>query len=723
MSFPLTFKGRVAIVTGAGGGLGKAYALLFAQRGASVVVNDLGGDYLGGGKSRVADKVVDEIRLAGGRAVANYDSVEEGEKIVKTAITNFGRIDILVNNAGILRDKSFLKMTNDDWDKIHNVHLRGSFLVTRAAWPQMRKQQYGRIIMTSSASGVYGNFGQANYSAAKNGLVGLSHTLAKEGAKYNIKCNAVAPIAGSRMTATVMPEEVLKIFEPNLVAPLVVYLCHESCGETGGLFESGAGWNTKLRVERTRGYAKQELTLEDIAKNWGAVTDFSRSEVGGDSTMVAIEKVKSGLTHVPSSRSEGNLSMYAGLKRGPIPVSFTTNDIILYALGVGAKVSHADTKDLRFLYEGHENFHAIPSYFVLIGMNLSADLIATMSHIDHTQLLHGEQAFKVHTAELPTSGTVKGMIRIAEVLDKGKGVVIVVEVDCYDEEMQTLLFSSQSCIYVRGAGGYGGQYKSKHIVPPIPTPQRAPDAQMQEVIPESQAALYRLNGDKNPLHIDYEFAALAGFDRPIVHGLCFYGFAIRHVLRTYCNNDPTRLAGFKGRFSKPVIPGQTLVTEMWEERGSGKVVVRCKVKETGEVVLSGAHADVKFGTEEKRGNELQQGGNGLKSSAYFHEIEKRIKSTPSLSKVNGIFHWSITEGGKPVADYVIDLKNKPPSFHRGSPKSKADVTLTVSDEDFVSIAQGKVSAQTAFFKGILKVKGNIMLTQKLESILKFGSKL
>lgn len=202
----LRYDGRVVVVTGAGAGLGREYALLFASRGAKVVVNDLGGNFHGQGKSNAADKVVEEIRAAGGVAVPDYNSVVEGDKIVQTALENFGRIDVLVNNAGILRDRSLARISDEDWNLIHDVHLKGSFLTTRAAWPVMKKQNYGRIIMTSSNSGVYGNFGQANYSAAKLGLVGLANTVAIEGAKNNIQCNVIVPTAASRMTEGILPE-------------------------------------------------------------------------------------------------------------------------------------------------------------------------------------------------------------------------------------------------------------------------------------------------------------------------------------------------------------------------------------------------------------------------------------------------------------------------------------------------------------------------------------
>jgi (3R)-3-hydroxyacyl-CoA dehydrogenase / 3a,7a,12a-trihydroxy-5b-cholest-24-enoyl-CoA hydratase / enoyl-CoA hydratase 2 len=239
MANELRFDGRVAVITGAGGGLGRAYALLLGSRGARVVVNDLGGGHRGGGaSSEAADKVVAEIKAAGGQAVANYDSVEEGEKIVQSALDAFGQIDIVVNNAGILRDVTFQKMTAEDWDLIRRVHLDGAFRVTHAAWPHLRARKYGRVINTSSAAGIYGNFGQVNYAMAKLGLVGFTYALALEGKKNNVHVNAIAPIAGSRMTETVLPPDLLEALKPEYVAALVAWLCHEDCDETGGLFES-----------------------------------------------------------------------------------------------------------------------------------------------------------------------------------------------------------------------------------------------------------------------------------------------------------------------------------------------------------------------------------------------------------------------------------------------------------------------------------------------------
>ena len=236
---------KVVIVTGAGGGLGRAYARFLADNGALVVVNDLGGsrDGTGSGTS-AADAVVDEIRSAGGNAVADYSSVattEGAEAIVATAIDHFGAVHGVVNNAGILRDGAFHKTTDDAWDSVIKVHLYGGYHVTRAVWPHLREQKFGRVVVATSTSGLYGNFGQANYGAAKLGLVGMINTLAIEGAKYGITANAVAPLAATRMTADVAPQEVLDKLDPAHVAPAVGYLLSEDNHETGSVFVVGGG--------------------------------------------------------------------------------------------------------------------------------------------------------------------------------------------------------------------------------------------------------------------------------------------------------------------------------------------------------------------------------------------------------------------------------------------------------------------------------------------------
>ncbi len=282
----LRYDNKVAIVSGAGGGLGRSHALLLASRGAKVVVNDLGTGLHGDGSNEsAAEQVVKEIQAAGGDAVANHDSVVDGEKIVQQALDHYGRVDIIINNAGFLRDVAFHKMSIADWSDMYHVHLEGAFKLIHAAWPHMRNQQYGRIINTSSAAGIYGNFGQANYSSFKLGLHGLTQSLAIEGKAKNVHVNSIAPAADSRLTRTVMTEEQLRKMSPELVSPLVGYLCHESCEESGSIFEVGGAWIGKLRWERTLG---AELphdpyhSPEDVQELWGQITDFSGAEHPAD---------------------------------------------------------------------------------------------------------------------------------------------------------------------------------------------------------------------------------------------------------------------------------------------------------------------------------------------------------------------------------------------------------------------------------------------------------
>jgi NAD(P)-dependent dehydrogenase (short-subunit alcohol dehydrogenase family) len=285
----INFKGKVAIVTGAGAGLGKTYALELAKRGCKVVVNDLGGARDGSGASQgPAQVVVDEIKKAGGEAAANYDNVatiEGGQGIVKSAVDAFGKVDIVINNAGILRDKSFLKMEPDIWDLVIAVHLRGAYCVTQPAFALMKEQNYGRVVLTTSGAGLYGNFGQTNYAAAKMGLIGLMNALKIEGAKYNVKINTIAPVAASRLTEDVMPPEFFAKLKPEFITPLVTYLASEENQDSGYIFNCGMGWYSRSAIVMGGGAligdGNRDIKAEEIRDSWKKITDLSGAkEVG-----------------------------------------------------------------------------------------------------------------------------------------------------------------------------------------------------------------------------------------------------------------------------------------------------------------------------------------------------------------------------------------------------------------------------------------------------------
>jgi len=292
----LRLDGRVAVITGAGGGLGRSHALELARRGAYVVVNDLGGALDGQGSSdSAAQQVADEITALGGVAVANHDSVatpEGGEAIVQTAIDAFGRVDVLINNAGILRDKAFHKMDADVINQVIDVHLKGAFFVTQPAFRRMREQRYGRIVSTSSASGLFGNFGQANYGAAKAGLAGLTRVLAIEGAEHGIAANAIAPIARTRMTEGILGDLSPRV-SPSSVSPLVAYLASEECSVNGHIYSVAGGRIARIFIGETEGLVLSENSAEAIRAQIGAIGEVNTtgfhepSSLDAETTIIA----------------------------------------------------------------------------------------------------------------------------------------------------------------------------------------------------------------------------------------------------------------------------------------------------------------------------------------------------------------------------------------------------------------------------------------------------
>ncbi|KAI2637170.1 NAD(P)-binding protein [Hypomontagnella submonticulosa] len=586
----LDFSGRVALVTGGGAGIGRAYCLAFAKHGASVVVNDLVNP----------DTVVEEIKKMGGKAAGIKASSEEGDKVVKAAIDAFGRLDIIINNAGILRDKAFTNMDDSLWDPVLNVHLRSTYKVTKAAWPIFLKQKYGRIVNTTSTSGIYGNFGQANYAAAKCGILGFSRTIALEGAKYNIYCNTIAPNAGTAMTRTILPEELVQAFKPDYIAPLVLALCSDKVptNPSGGLYEVGSGWCGRTRWQRSGGVGfpvDVKLVPEEVAKNWAKIVDFEDGRADHpEKTQDQLGKVMANMENkrgASKGSSASNKYLEAqskalAAKSEPTEFVYTDRDSILYNLGIGAKRT-----ELQYVFEGADNFQVLPTFGVIpqFDTNMPFSMDEVVPNFSPMMLLHGEQYLEVKKYPVPTAAKTKNYGKLIEVVDKGNAAILKYGVTTVNAENNEELFYNEATVFLRGCGGFGGQKKPADrgaATAANAPPKRHPDVVVESPTTEEQAAIYRLSGDYNPLHIDPGFAKMGGFKVPILHGLCFMGISGKAVYEKF---GPFK--NIKVRFAGTVLPGQTLVTEMWKE-GPSKVVFQAKVKETGKLAISGAAAEL-----------------------------------------------------------------------------------------------------------------------------------
>ncbi|EJD06396.1 multifunctional beta-oxidation protein [Fomitiporia mediterranea MF3/22] len=583
------FDGKTVIVTGSGAGLGRAYALMYSRLGANLVINDV--------SEKNANSVVDEIRKAGGQAVPAVHSVEDAGAIVKVALDAFGSVHVLVANAGILRDKSFTAMSEQEWDAVIAVHLRGTYKCAKAVWPVFQKQKYGRIVTTCSQVGIYGNFGQANYSTAKAAILGLTRTLALEGSRYNILANCLAPQAGTAMTSTIWPQEMVEAFKPDYVAPMVGYLTSEANEETsGGLFEVSGGWAAQTRWQRAGGHGfpvNKPLTPEAIIDKWNVFTNFDDGRATQPTTtQEAIQQIIENFSNDGSDTGSGSSTyadsedseLVANAKKEelePYEFNYTERDVILYNLGIGAEAT-----ELQWVFENHDSFSALPTFGVVPQFPASSSVpLDWLPNFNPAKLLHGEQYLAIK-GPIPTSGKMISKPRLLEVLDKGKAAAVTSIVETIDQASGKVVFENQSTVFIRGSGGFGGKKTGSDRGPATAAntpPKRAPDAVVEEKTSPSQAALYRLSGDLNPLHILPEFAAVGGFDRPILHGLCSMGISGKHILKTFGPYDDIKV-----RFAGVVYPGETLVTELWKE--GNKVIFTTKVKERGTTVLAAAGA-------------------------------------------------------------------------------------------------------------------------------------
>ncbi|KJK16808.1 SDR family oxidoreductase [Pseudomonas sp. 2(2015)] len=592
MSQEIRFDGKVAIVTGAGNGLGRAHALLLASRGARVVVNDLGVSTDGlGQSSAAADAVVAEIRALGGEAVADHHSVTEGEKIVATALEAFGTVDILINNAGILRDTSFHKMTEEQWDLIQDVHVKGAYRLTHAVWPIMRDKGYGRIVMTASGAGIFGNFGQCNYATAKAGLIGFASSLAIEGASKNIRVNTIAPIAASRMVIAsgIFPQALHDKLKVEDVAPLVAWLCSETCEDSGELFEVGGGFHAKYRWQRSQGrfLHTQCLSPELVRDNWSRITRFDQHSVhhadGADAFKELFERMDA-----PTKGGNAFVDMeVAGKAVSYLETEYDQNDAALYALAVGAAKDPLDRTELLYVNEfAGDDFRVLPTMAVLPATEVflraakSGEPQLEGLNLPFAKGLHGEQ-YTVMYRPLPPKAKLKHTMRLKAAIDKGKSSVSILAIETTNEHGTPLFYNEVTGFYPGVPGAGLEQVASEELnVPPL----RAPDAVLADATEVNQALLYRLCGDWNPMHVDPDYAARAGYEKPFLHGLCTFGYLGRHVIKAFCDNDSRLFKSVRARFASIVMPGDTLETRMWRESPT-RIIVQMRAVERDVIVL------------------------------------------------------------------------------------------------------------------------------------------
>ncbi|KAI8820988.1 peroxisomal hydratase-dehydrogenase-epimerase [Fimicolochytrium jonesii] len=747
----LRFDNRVVIVTGAGGGLGKAYATFFASRGASVVVNDLGSSRTGdeGGNHKAADIVVDEIKKAGGKAVANYDSVEDGEKIVQTALDAFGRIDVVINNAGILRDKSFARMTDADWDLVQRVHVRGSYKVAKAAWEHMQKQGYGRIINTASAAGIYGNFGQANYAAAKLALFGFSNSLAREGAKKNIRVNTIAPLAASRMTETVLPPDMLAALKPEFVVPLVAYLTHESTEETGSIFEVGAGFIAKLRWERSRGAvfkADQTFTPGAVTAKWDQITKFDKPaypESIMDTDWVGLLEEAKSLQNNPTAgdlRFDGKVAIVTGAGNGlgrahaillaKLGASVVVNDLGTGTKGEGGEASPADkvVEEIKaFGGKAVSNHDSVEDGDKVVQTALDAfgriDIVVNNAGIlrdksfarmtdndwDLVHRVHLRGTYKVTKAAWPhmlkqkygriinTTSAVGlyGNFGQANYSAAKAGIVAF---------SNTLALEGQrSNIVVNTIAPNAGTRMTATVMPAEIVEMLKPDY----VAPLVGKLVHESNQDTAGVYeVGSCWIAKVRWQR--TGGV---GFPVnKPLLPEHIASRWSDITNFEdGRATYPTSTQDSFAAVQANfDNVSGDAAKPAEAKKETSAAAKPAAAPASSGSDINVP--------GFVSSKVFQQIQAGWNAAPDttkaaqVKKVKSVFAFDITNAEGKKQSWYVDLKNGSGSVGAGAPPSgKADMTVTVADKDFVELAAGKLKPQKAFMAGKIKIKGNMAL--------------
>ena len=432
--------------------------------------------------------------------------------------------------------------------------------------------------------------------------MGFSRALAREGAKYNIYVNTIAPNAGTNMTRSIMPEEMVQAFKPEQVAPLVVALSSDKVPQppTGGLYEVGSGWQARTRWQRSGGYGfpiDVKLSPEAVLKAWDTIVNFDdgradHPEDPQDVLKSIVKNVQSRSASKAGKKAGGiNQQILENIEKakrtdaeGTI-FEYDDRDVILYNLGIGAK-----RNELSFVYESSDSFQALPTFGVVpyFGASQPYNVDDIMPNFSPMMLLHGEQYLEIRKYPIPTSAKLVSYPKLVEVIDKGNAAIMVSGTTTKDAATGEDIFYNESSAFVRGSGGFGGPTKGSNrgaATAVHQPPKRQPDAVVEEATTQEQAALYRLNGDRNPLHIDPEFSSMGGFKTPILHGLCFFGISGKHVYQTFGT-----FKNIKVRFAGTVLPGQTLRTEMWKEGNT--VMFQTKVVDTGKLCIAGAGAEL-----------------------------------------------------------------------------------------------------------------------------------
>jgi 3-hydroxyacyl-CoA dehydrogenase/3a,7a,12a-trihydroxy-5b-cholest-24-enoyl-CoA hydratase len=727
----IRFDGKVVIVTGAGAGIGRKYALFFAARGAKVVVNDLGGSVQGqGASSKAADTVVQEIKAAGGVAVANYDSVEFGDKIVKTAMDAFGRVDILINNAGILKDIAFQNMSEADWNIVLKVHLQGTFAVTRAAWNIMREQNYGRIINTASGSGLYGNFGQANYSAAKLGIHGLTSTLAKEGERRNIRVNTIAPVAATRMTETVLNKEVLSYLDADNIVPLVAYLCHDTNQESGSIFELGGGYIAKVRFQRSQGALfDMPFTPEQVRDRFNEICDYSRENEYPTSNsdafphiMENVERIKAKpkATPTPAPAQTQTTQAAAPQTSGPAlksdKIFAMMNNYLAQGLG----------KDIIASLQSTYTFEITPKKgapvaksFIIDLKNGNGKVFEGKQTTDATFTMVDDDFEDVCLGKLnPQNAFMQGKMKIKGNMKKATAFTPELFPPPTPENFakflgsgattqaapaQTTTATKTAAPAATASSGlkceaifklmdtFLSRGEGKHLVAQLQA------TYMFEITPKKGAPVAKSyiidlkNGNGRVYEGKEQVDAIFTMVDEDFEAVCLGKLNPQNAFmqgKMKIKGNMKKATAFTPELFPPPTP------ENFAKYNSAAPAGGCPVEQKAAAQTAAPTTT----------------GSGLKSDGIFAmmaafmdlgEAEKLVKQVDSVY----IFEILQKKGGPVVKKFVIDLKNGKGKVYEGT--TNADATFTMVDEDFEAVCLGKLNPQNAFMQGKMKIKGNM----------------